>query len=64
VIGDPAAKVLEGTTDRTRLVVIEFPSQDAFDAWYHTPEYQAVLPLRLEATTGVAYLAQGPALPG
>jgi uncharacterized protein (DUF1330 family) len=31
-----------------RLVVIEFDSVDRARAWYHSPEYQAILPLRLQ----------------
>jgi len=31
------------------VVVLEFPSREAFDGWYHSPEYQAILPFRLNA---------------
>jgi uncharacterized protein (DUF1330 family) len=33
----------------TRLLIIEFPTLDAARAWYKSPEYQALLPLRLNA---------------
>ena len=33
----------------TRLLIIEFPTLAAARAWYESPEYQAVLPLRLNA---------------
>ena len=33
----------------TRLLIIEFPTLSAARAWYESPEYQAVLPLRLNA---------------
>lgn len=33
----------------TRLLIIEFPTLDAARAWYDSPEYQALLPLRLNA---------------
>ena len=33
----------------TRLLIIEFPALSAARAWYESPEYQAILPLRLNA---------------
>ena len=33
----------------TRLLIIEFPTLEAARAWYASPEYQALLPLRLNA---------------
>jgi uncharacterized protein (DUF1330 family) len=33
----------------TRLLIIEFPTLAAARAWYDSPEYQAVLPLRINA---------------
>jgi uncharacterized protein (DUF1330 family) len=33
----------------TRLLIIEFPTLSAATAWYESPEYQALLPLRLNA---------------
>ena len=33
----------------TRLLIIEFPTLAAARAWYASPEYQALLPLRLNA---------------
>lgn len=41
---------LEGTpTDM--IVVLAFPSVDDATAWYNSPEYAAIRPLRLAATT-------------
>ena len=45
-------RVVEGSTDHAVIVVIEFPSQDAIDSWYNSPEYQAVVAKRLESTVG------------
>jgi uncharacterized protein (DUF1330 family) len=39
-------ETLEGEAP-PRLVVLEFPSVEQARAWYHSPEYQAILPLRL-----------------
>lgn len=33
----------------TRLLIIEFPTLVAARAWYESPEYQALLPIRLNA---------------
>ena len=33
----------------TRLLIIEFPTLMEARAWYESPEYQALLPLRLNA---------------
>jgi uncharacterized protein (DUF1330 family) len=33
-------------------VIIEFPSREAFRAWYDSPAYQEVLPLRLNSVPG------------
>jgi uncharacterized protein (DUF1330 family) len=32
----------------TRLFIVEFPSVDAARSWYDSPEYQAILPIRLK----------------
>jgi uncharacterized protein (DUF1330 family) len=37
--------VVEGAWD-TDLILIEFPDLDAVRAWWHSPEYQAIKPLR------------------
>jgi uncharacterized protein (DUF1330 family) len=40
-----AGDIVEGAWPGT-VVLMEFPSRDAANAWYHSPEYQAILPLR------------------
>jgi uncharacterized protein (DUF1330 family) len=29
-------------------VILEFPSREAAETWYHSPEYQRILPLRMK----------------
>jgi uncharacterized protein (DUF1330 family) len=41
-----AANVKEGGWTNPRLVVLEFPSVAAAEAWYGSAAYQAILPLR------------------
>lgn len=50
---------MEGTIDHPRTVVLEFPSREVFRTWYDSPEYQAILPLRLESAPGTLLLAEG-----
>jgi uncharacterized protein (DUF1330 family) len=42
--------VLEGEWATHRVVLIEFPSGDAARAWYNSPEYQAIAPIRQRST--------------
>jgi uncharacterized protein (DUF1330 family) len=41
-----AAETLEGDWQPHRLVVIEFASTEHARAWYASPEYRAILPIR------------------
>ncbi len=56
LVVDENCDVIEGNSDQARTVVVKFKSREDAMAWYNSPEYQAVLPLRLEATEGTAYL--------
>ena len=53
------SEVIEGATPLPRTVVIRFESREAAMAWYNSPAYQKVRPLRLEATEGYAVLVEG-----
>jgi uncharacterized protein (DUF1330 family) len=50
---------LEGQAQGLRKVVIEFPSRAAAEAWYHGPEYQAILPHRLANSEGHIVMVDG-----
>jgi len=39
--------------------IIEFPSRDEFRAWYDSPAYREVLPLRLESVPGNMVVVEG-----
>lgn len=58
VRGGPAQR-LEGEGPAGRSVVIEFPSLEAAIAWYHSPEYQAALEIRLAASRGSLVIVEG-----
>ena len=56
---DEKPQVIEGKVEHPRTVIVEFPSEAAFRAWYDSPEYQAILPDRLNAGPGSLILARG-----
>jgi uncharacterized protein (DUF1330 family) len=56
---DESPEVVEGSVDLPRTVILEFASREAFRKWYDSPEYQAVLPMRLEAAPGSFIVAEG-----
>lgn len=51
VVAAPA-EVLEGDWKPGRIVILEFDDMAALKRWYGSPEYQDVLPLRLDASRG------------
>ena len=53
------AETLEGAWPVPRLVVIEFESGEAAKRFYNSPEYQAILPLRLAGAKGDLAIVQG-----
>jgi uncharacterized protein (DUF1330 family) len=57
--GDP--QPFDGTQRHRRFVIVEFDSPEAARRFYHSDTYQAVLPLRLNASTsnGFACLLTG-----
>ncbi len=56
---DEQPEVIEGPIEHPRTVILEFPSMTAFRAWYDSPEYQEILPLRLKSTRGTLVVAKG-----
>ena len=59
IVRGGAIDVLEGTPVVHRLVVIEFPDKTAARRWYDSPEYQAILPHRLDNATSTLFLVEG-----
>ena len=53
------ATPLDGQASAARYVVIEFPSREQAQAWYDSVEYQSILPLRLNNSTGQVALVDG-----
>jgi len=55
--GDPRA--LDGDMPHRRRVIVEFDSPEAVETFYRSAAYQAVLPIRLNASNGFVYLLTG-----
>jgi uncharacterized protein (DUF1330 family) len=43
----------------TRILIIEFPSMEAARSWYESPEYQEILPIRLNASQDNMVIVEG-----
>jgi uncharacterized protein (DUF1330 family) len=52
-------EVVEGDWDAERVVVLEFPSVERAREWYHSPEYQAIAPMRQRAAPSRIVLVEG-----
>ncbi len=53
-------EVIEGTIGQHPVkVVLEFPDRASAKAWYDSPEYQAILPARLNNSTANFLLVEG-----
>lgn len=50
LVGADDADLLEGEWDHNFTVVLEFPSVEDAHAWYNDDEYEAVRPIRHEAS--------------
>ena len=51
--------VLEGDFAAKRVVILEFASAAAARGWYHSPEYQAIKPLREQNAHSQLLLVSG-----
>ena len=61
VVRGGTLSVLEGEWPHPRLVIIEFPTLQAAEDWYHSDAYQKIIPLRLNSTSGNLVIVDGPA---
>ncbi|GCE23559.1 hypothetical protein KDK_73590 [Dictyobacter kobayashii] len=44
--------MIEGNWQSQGMVILEFEDREHFERWYNSPEYQGILPLHLQATSG------------
>lgn len=52
-------ETLEGEWTVPRLVILEFDSAERARAFYDSPEYREILPLRLNAARGTVVIVEG-----
>jgi uncharacterized protein (DUF1330 family) len=50
---------LAGNWNPQRVIVMEFPSLEQAQAWYNSPEYRAIAPLREQSTKSRAIIVEG-----
>ena len=53
------AETIEGETFNQRLVILEFPSKEAVNKWFNSPEYQSIKHLRTASSTGHLLVVEG-----
>jgi uncharacterized protein (DUF1330 family) len=54
-----ATELIEGGPEPKRVVILEFADTAAVKRWYNSPEYQKILPMRLDYSTGRAFIVEG-----
>lgn len=59
IVAGGGIEVLEGDWDPARLIVLEFADAAAARAWYNSPDYQEILPIRLEAADDKLLIVEG-----
>lgn len=50
---------LEGEAPKGRIVMIAFDSMEKAQAWYNSPEYQEIRPIRHKATKSRVFIVEG-----
>jgi uncharacterized protein (DUF1330 family) len=58
LVHGPHVEVVEGDWPGT-VVLLEFPSREDVWAWYRSPEYEAILPLRTNHIDGDVIIVEG-----
>jgi len=51
--------VIEGEMKNDRHVVLKWPSREAAEGWYNSPEYQAIIRHRLDNSSGDMIMVDG-----
>jgi uncharacterized protein (DUF1330 family) len=54
-----ATELVEGGPEPKRIVILEFADASAVKRWYDSPEYQKILPARLQNATCRAFIVEG-----
>jgi len=59
LVVDANSTIIEGPLDNSRCVIITFPTKNDFENWYHSREYQDILPIRLSSADNKSILVKG-----
>ncbi len=51
LVAGPGSVAMEGTPGQTT-IILEFPSREALQGWYDSPEYRDIIHLRIDNTDG------------
>ena len=54
-----STELIEGGPEPKRIVILEFADAAAVKRWYNSPEYQKILPGRLDNSTSRAFIVEG-----
>ena len=54
-----ATELIEGGPEPKRIVILEFADGAAIKRWYNSPEYQKILPDRLNNSRSRAFIVEG-----
>ena len=54
-----ATSVLEGSWSPKRCAIVEFPSMAELEAWWESPEYRAIRPIRERTTRSNLVVTEG-----
>ena len=54
-----AAELVEGGPEPKRVIILEFADKEAVKRRYNSPGYQKILPMRLDNSTGRAFIVEG-----
>jgi uncharacterized protein (DUF1330 family) len=58
-----ATKLIEGGPEPKIIVIVGFLDAGTFDRWYKSPEYEEILPYRLENSTARMFTVEGLKVP-
>ena len=54
-----STELIEGGPEPKRVIILEFADKAAVKRWYNSPEYQEILPMLLDNSTGRAFIVEG-----
>jgi uncharacterized protein (DUF1330 family) len=63
LVGGPGSTPIEGNPGPVT-IVLEFPSREALQGWYDSPEYREIISLRTDNTEGTMVFADEFVMPG